>query len=108
VQANVDIVSKAMMNNSNTLLICPVCNKRHTNKDIKTVAAKGQVVVVHITCTFCNSLSLAMFSAQNYQEGYLTMGMLTDLKFEEVLEMVKEGPITADEVLEINQKIRTI
>lgn len=96
------------MNNTDTLLFCPVCNKKHTNENIRTVAAKGQVMVVHITCIHCNSLSLAMFSAQKLQESYVTMGMLTDLKFEEVLDMVKDGPITADEVLEINQTLRTI
>lgn len=104
----VDIVTKAMINKSNTLLFCPVCNKKHVDDNIRTVASKGQIVVVHITCTFCNSLSLAMFSMQNHQESYVTMGMLTDLKYEEVLDMVKDGPMTADDVLEINEKTRTI
>jgi len=97
-----------MTNESNTLLFCPICSRKYSDDMMRTVAARDEVVIAYITCSFCSSSSLAIYSTQNIQEGLATVGMLTDLKFEEVFEMINKGPVTADEVLEINQEIMSI
>lgn len=94
-----------MINDLNTLLFCPVCNQKYAKNASRTVATKGSSVIMHMTCSSCKSTSLAMVSNNKGAEGVVTMGMLTDLSYDETLDRIKNGPITADEVLEIREKI---
>lgn len=96
------------MNNSNTLLFCPICNQKYSNGCVRTVADRKETVIVHITCSACRSTSLAIISNRNDDDRLISVGMLIDLGYDEIIEMIKKGPITADEVLEINQMISTI
>ncbi len=63
---------------------------------------------MHITCSVCRSASLAIISNGNDNDRLISVGMLTDLSYDEIIEMIKKGPITADEVLEINQIISSV
>ncbi len=94
-----------MINDLNTLLFCPVCNRRYAKNASRTVATKGSSVIMHMTCSSCKSASLTMVSGGKGSEGVVTMGMLTDLSYDETLERIKDGPISADEVLELREKI---
>ncbi|MEA1925989.1 MAG: hypothetical protein U9M90_01945 [Patescibacteria group bacterium] len=65
-------------------------------------------MIVHITCSACRSTSLAIISNGNDNDRLISVGMLTDLSYGEIIEMIKKGPITADEVLEISQIISSV
>lgn len=87
------------------LLDCPVCNFKYEPDSVKVVDGRQNVLLVHVTCGNCKTSSLALVSKNTSGMTAVTMGMLTDLDYEEAGWMLEQAPITADEVLDIHQAV---
>lgn len=82
---------------------CPVCNSRNFPAHVKIIKEVSNSHILHITCRKCHSNILVMvtFSPQ----GLMSTGMLTDLTSDEVMKFSQSKPLTADDVLEIQELI---
>lgn len=88
-----------------TLLECPVCGTRYDKGRTKIVSGERNAILVHTNCQKCNTNSLAVLSKSGLvAEGMVTMGMITDLYYDEISQMLDGNPISADEVLEVYEK----
>ena len=84
-----------------TLLYCPVCGEQYLRGSAKTVSTNSKYFLVHIICPHCMSATLAMVSKSDKNGSVVTMGILTDLNYEEASEMMQMQPISVNEVLDI-------
>lgn len=85
------------------LLDCPVCDAKYGPSSVQIVSGSGSSILVHIRCENCQTNSLAVLSKNQTGTTAVTMGMLTDLDYEEAAEMLEANPISADEVLDVHQ-----
>ena len=92
------------MNNLETLLKCPVCQKKYSSESASVVRQNERFMLVYVGCDHCGMGSLAVVSRDAFsREGTLTMGILTDLEREEIALFSQASPISWDEVLDFHQ-----
>ncbi|MBT4722929.1 hypothetical protein HN958_04065 [Candidatus Falkowbacteria bacterium] len=92
--------------NLNSLKIiseCPVCRKKQFPADINLVEEREEGHLLHMQCKLCSG-SLLVFVNFN-DHGANVIGVLTDLQSQEVGKVLSRGPLTADDFLEIYQKM---
>lgn len=93
------------MNNLETLMKCPVCQKKYLAQSASMVRKSDRFMLVYVRCENCGMGSLAIVSKNVFsQGGVLMMGILTDLERDEVDFFSKAKPISWDEVLNFHQK----
>ncbi len=90
------------MNEVNLLMKCSICGKKYGKKSINIVQNKKDSMLVHVNCDFCRSSSLAVINKgiQN-NDSIVTLGILTDLDYEEACNVLRKDPISFDDVLDI-------
>lgn len=89
-----------------TLLYCPVCGEQYLRGSAKTVTTNSKALLIHIRCHYCMSATLAMVTKNDRGGSVVTMGMLTDLSYQEAAEIAHKQPITVDEVLDIYKSFK--
>ena len=90
------------MNQVNLLMKCSICGKKYGEKSIKIVQSKKDAILVHVNCNFCQSSSLAVINkGMQNNDSIVTLGILTDLDYEEACSVLKREPISSDEVLDL-------
>ncbi|MFO7807232.1 MAG: hypothetical protein R6V40_02290 [Candidatus Moraniibacteriota bacterium] len=92
------------MKELDALINCPVCGNKYQEKNARVVQAKRSAVLVHASCEHCLSSFLAVVSNKPEVEGMVTMGMLTDLNYNEAYYFLRAHPVTADEVLDLYEE----
>lgn len=98
------IVNINLMNEVNLLMNCSICGKKHGKQSVKVVQNKKDAMLVHVNCDFCRSTSLAVIK-KNLQnnDSFVTLGILTDLNYEEACNVLRKAPISSDEVLDLHE-----
>ena len=94
-----------MKNDLELLLQCPVCNKKYAQESTRVIGGRKGALLVHIKCHSCKSSSLAIISRQGGAGSMISVGMLTDLDYDEAREKLSQEPITVDEVLDVHQNL---
>ena len=89
------------MNEVNLLVKCSICGKKYNKQSIKVVQNKKDAMLVHVNCDFCRSASLAVINKGINGDNMVALGILTDLDYEEACRVLREKPITADDILEV-------
>ena len=82
---------------------CPVCHKKQFPADITMVDEKMEGQVIHVKCKVCQSCLLVYVSFA--EQGMRVVGVLTDLSSDEVSKFNQIGPLSADDIIEINKSI---
>lgn len=77
---------------------CPVCNENYATDRAKVFAKNEVASLVHITCVSCRSNFVAMILSMG--QGLSSVGMITDLDYEDAKRLNKTLPITIDETIE--------
>ena len=77
---------------------CPVCGGDFEAKAAKFLIKKKESQLVHITCCYCKGNFIA--NIMIFSKGISTVGMVTDLSFEDVKRIYGSVPIEIDEVIE--------
>lgn len=96
------IVNIKLMNEVNLLMKCSICGKRYGKQSIKIVQNKKDSMLVHVNCDFCRSASLAVINKGiPNNETMVTLGILTDLDYEEACSVLRREPISPDEILDL-------
>jgi|SRR3989338_3338958 len=77
---------------------CPLCQTRYQPSFVKIIAEREDSYLVHVLCNKCHSAVVALVFANLF--GVNSVGLLTDLASDEVLE-AQQRTVGADDVLEL-------
>jgi len=83
---------------------CPVCGKTYDVTKAKLLAQNGGANLVHIICKNCSSAFMAFILTMG--NGLSSVGMITDLNFEDVKRLYKTEPLTLDELITVHELIK--
>ena len=98
------LITSTGMNNLETLLKCPVCQKKYSSRSASLIRQNERFMLLYVGCGNCGMGSLTVVSKDVFsREGTLTVGLLTDLNREEVEFFSNLKPIDWDEVLDFHQ-----
>jgi|SRR3989339_1595022 len=82
---------------------CPICGKDYSDKKVELFLNKKNAQMIHITCGQCGSYFIAMVMV--FGKGISTVGMVTDLSFEDIKRLHAKQPIEVDEIIDFHQQI---
>ena len=82
---------------------CPVCGCKYDTKTAKLFLKKSTAQLVHITCNKCEGYFVAM--VMTFGHGISTVGMVTDLSFDDMKRMNHEQALEIDDVIVGHQMI---
>lgn len=84
---------------------CPLCNTEYdVDKSIQVVEEQEGAELIHFFCLNCLNSVLALVGYSQF--GVSSMGMLTDLTFEDVVRLRDRDTINEDDVLQTHQYLR--
>jgi len=83
---------------------CPACHKEYPAGQAKVFAREDTVGMVHLTCPECSNSFLAMVVVGN--RGISSVGMVTDLTYEDAERVFRSEPVSIDEILEGRELIK--
>ncbi|HUT22120.1 MAG TPA: hypothetical protein VMX18_01785 [Candidatus Bipolaricaulota bacterium] len=82
---------------------CPVCKAVYYPSEINVVDEKENAHLLHLQCRKCKNCLLVLIIAG--AKGISSVGLVTELDSEEALKYLRGNPVSADEVLDIREKI---
>ncbi len=80
---------------------CPICNQEYEESKAKLFAKHDSANLIHITCGKCSSNFIAMVVVM--KQGLSSVGMVTDLNFDDAKQLYKTAPLTVDEIISGHQ-----
>ncbi len=80
---------------------CPVCETRYHPMQARVLAGRGETQLLHVQCRKCQNSILAL--VQVNQAGASSVGLLTDLCYEDVVRFRTSPTVTIDDVIEIHR-----
>lgn len=81
---------------------CPVCRKKFDSNDVTPIDKEGSIDTLYAECKKCKS-SVVLGVLKATPGLVTTVGMLTDMKLEDIDKMASMSPLTADDVLEVHR-----
>ncbi|MFH1947562.1 MAG: hypothetical protein ABIJ23_05410 [Candidatus Magasanikbacteria bacterium] len=84
---------------------CPVCKGSYQPVKKNILRKKGDAHLIHITCPHCSNSVMAVVLATPV--GLSSVGMVTDLKANDVLRVYNQEAISEDELLGFHQLLKT-
>ena len=79
------------------LSYCPLCETKQHPMQARILGVEGDHCLVHMTCHKCHNAILAL--VQNNPSGVNSVGMMTDLSFEDVQKFQAAESVNIDDVL---------
>lgn len=96
----------SIINNSLRLIRqCPVCQTKYEVRKVQVVELTDSGVLVYFFCPICLSSLIAQITEVPF--GMVGSAMLTDLEVDEVKKFKDGDGVTADDVLEVYQKLES-
>ncbi len=77
---------------------CPICNGEYNKEQARLFARQESAHLVHISCVDCKSYFVAMVMIMGH--GLSSVGMVTDLSYDDVVRLHHQAVVTLDEVIE--------
>ena len=84
---------------------CPVCETRYNPMEARLLGERGDTHLLHVQCRKCQHSILALVLVN--QVGASSVGLLTDLSYEDVLRVKVERPISVDDVIAVHEMLET-
>ncbi len=84
---------------------CPVCETRYNSMEARMLGEQGQTQLLHVKCRKCMNSILALVLVN--QVGASSVGLLTDLSYEDVLRFRSDKAIELDDVIEVHRWIES-
>lgn len=78
---------------------CPLCGTEYAPEEAKVVSEKEGAFLVHTNCKRCGSSVVATLIAS--QMGISSVGLITDLTYEDVVKFKDHDAITTDDILAV-------
>lgn len=85
---------------------CPVCETRYNPMEARVLGQEGETHLLHVQCHKCQHSILALVLVNHV--GASSVGLLTDLSYEDVLRMKSSQSISVDDVIGAHQLFKTI
>ncbi|MBI2475484.1 hypothetical protein HYV69_03615 [Candidatus Uhrbacteria bacterium] len=82
---------------------CPVCETRYKPSETKTLNEDDQTRLLHVQCSKCKHSVLALVLINKV--GASSIGLLTDLVFDDVLKFRANRRVTVNDVIEIHTSL---
>lgn len=83
---------------------CPVCGAVYATDRARLFAEEEQANLIHISCADCHSNFIAMVLVLG--QGLSTIGMVSDLSYDDAKKVHALAPIAIDEVIEGHKEIQ--
>ena len=83
---------------------CPICSANYETDKAKLLAKSEAAGLIHITCQECHSSFVAMILVLGH--GLSSVGMVTDLNYEDVERLHRSDPFTVDEAIEYYAEVQ--
>lgn len=77
---------------------CPICSQNYKTESAQLFAKNESASMVHITCEHCQSSFVAMLLMIGH--GLSSVGMVTDMSYDDVVRLHRTAPLTTDEIIE--------
>jgi hypothetical protein len=83
---------------------CPICSSAYNADSAKLFDRNDSASLVHLTCEKCHSYFVAMVLLLG--QGVSSVGMVTDLNFEDVKRLHGKKPLTTDEIIDAHEEMQ--
>ena len=83
---------------------CPICSSLYDTKSARLFSRNESATLVHLTCSKCASYFVAMVLLMG--QGVSSVGMVTDLSFEDVKRLYNIQPFTTDEIIDAHEELQ--
>ena len=77
---------------------CPVCETRYNPMQARMLGQDGETHLLHVQCRKCHNSILALVLVN--QVGASSVGLLTDLTYDDVIRFRSQSPVSIDDVIE--------
>lgn len=84
---------------------CPVCETRYNPMGAHVLGQEGDTQLVHVRCRKCQNSILALVLVN--QSGASSVGLVTDLSYDDVLRFKNSRAISIDDVVEAHTFFHT-
>ncbi len=82
---------------------CPVCETRSNPMNARMLGQDGETHLLHIQCHKCQNAFLALVLVD--QVGATSVGLLTDLAYDDVVRFGKERSVSINDVISIHNAL---
>lgn len=87
------------------LSFCPICEARSQAMNARLIGVQEETHLLHVQCKKCKHSVLAMVALN--QTGVSSLGLLTDLSYEDVLRCTSQEQVTVNDVIEIHEYLES-
>ena len=84
---------------------CPVCETRYNPMEARMLGQEGDTHLLHVKCRKCHHSILAFVLVN--QVGSSSVGLLTDLTYEDVVSFRANTQVNINDVIEIHETLNT-
>ena len=91
------------------ILRCPICNNRYEEQDTEVLKASNareidSRILIHSDCGKCKGS--VIFSVDIHDQDVFSVGMVTDLTFEDSLKFQEQDSLSADECIAMHELVK--
>ena len=79
---------------------CPICETQYNPMEAKLLGEDGETKLLHVQCRKCQHAILALVLLN--QVGASSVGLLTDLSYEDVMKFRSNPSVSVDDILRIH------
>lgn len=83
---------------------CPICDSRYTLTEARILGTQGETRLMHVQCRKCRNAILSLVLVNNL--GASSVGLLTDLSYDDVVRVNAAEMITVDDVMAVHETLR--
>lgn len=80
---------------------CPVCETRYNPMEAKLLGEQGETHLLHVQCRKCQHSILVIVLVN--QVGASSVGLLTDLSYDDVVRVKSGSWVSVDDVIEVHR-----
>ena len=95
---------KLPLENIQSLIRCPVCNKKYRSMKMLVIDEDDKRTTLHMTCEGCSASTIVFVSLGQF--GVVTVGTLTDLEQSEARQVFSGQAVSPDNVIEVHQFLK--
>lgn len=85
---------------------CPVCETRYNPMEARLLGEQGETHLLHVQCRKCQHSILAIVLVN--QVGASSVGLLTDLSYDDVMRVHSDGTVSIDDVIDVHRLFQSV
>lgn len=83
---------------------CPLCETSYNPQEARVLGEKDDSHLLHIQCGNCSNAIIALVLISSV--GVSSVGLVTDLSYDDVLRFKNAGAISTDDVIEVHNALQ--